>query len=200
MPEVTQVDAILSAAIFAAEKHRDQIRKDQNGSPYITHPLAVAHILWEIGDIRETEILQAAILHDTLEDTPTTQAELASQFSKIILAIVLEVSDDKSLPKLERKRRQVLHAPELSRAARLVKLGDKLINCNDVLESPPNGWDLERRRDYVQWSADVIWQIRGVNPPLERAFDAVIYEAETELRFQVQPFETLHQRPWGWSV
>ena len=200
MPEGTQVDAILAAAIFAAEKHRDQIRKDHRGSPYITHPLAVAQILWEIGDIQETNTLLAAILHDTLEDTPTTQAEIAHHFGEIVLAIVLEVSDDKSLPRMERKRRQVLHAPELSRPARLVKLGDKLANCSDVLESPPNGWDLIRRQEYVQWSADVIAQIRGVNPPLERAFDAVIHEAETELHFQVQPFETIHQRPWGWSV
>jgi len=200
MPEGTQVDALLAAAIFAAEKHRGQIRKDKNGSPYITHPLAVAQILWEIGEIYNTEILSAAILHDTLEDTPTTIAELADHFGDTVLAIVLEVTDDKSLPKLERKRRQVLHAPELSRPARLIKLGDKLANCSDVLEAPPNGWDLTRRQEYIQWSADVIAQIRGVNAPLERAFDAVIHEAEAELQFQVQPFETIHQRPWAWSV
>ena len=197
MPESTQVDTILAAAIFAAEKHRGQVRKDQRGSPYITHPLIVAQILWETGGIRETPILTAAILHDTLEDTPTTQAELQSQFGQAVLQIVLEVTDDKSLPKMERKRRQVLHAPELSRAARLVKLGDKLVNCGDILKSPPKGWNIERRRHYVQWAADVVHQIRGTNPPLENAFDAALREAETQLDFAIQPFQTIHQRPWG---
>lgn len=200
MPEETQVNTLLAAAIFAAEKHRGQVRKDQRGSPYITHPLAVAQILWEIGGIQQTEILSAAILHDTLEDTATTQTELADHFGNVVLAIVLEVSDDKSLPKMERKRRQVLHAPELSRPARLLKLGDKLANCNDILQSPPKGWELKRRQDYVQWSADVIFQLRGVNTPLEAAFDAIINQAEIQLDFQVKPFSSIHQRPWGWSV
>ena len=200
MPEGTQVSTLLAAAIFAAEKHRGQIRKDQRGSPYITHPLAVAQILWEIGGIQETEILSAAILHDTLEDTATTRSELTTHFGDVVLAIVLEVTDDKSLPQMERKRRQVLHAPELSQPARLVKLGDKLANCTDILESSPNGWDLKRRQQYIQWSADVISQIRGANADLEAAFDAILSEAETELDFQIQPFATIHQRPWGWSI
>lgn len=200
MPKETQVNILLAAAIFAAEKHRGQVRKDQSGSPYITHPLAVAQLLWEIGGIQETEILSAAILHDTLEDTPTTRGELADRFGSAILAIVLEVSDDKSLPKMERKRRQVLHAPELSLPARLVKLGDKLANCTDILQSPPNGWNLKRRQEYIQWAADVISQIRGANAALESAFDSVLTDAETELAFQLQPFSTIHQRPWGWSL
>lgn len=200
MPEGTQVNTLLAAAIFAAEKHCGQVRKDQRGSPYITHPLAVAQILWEIGGIQKTEILSAAILHDTLEDTATTRHELADHFGNAVLTIVLEVSDDKSLPKMERKRRQVLHAPDLSRPARLVKLGDKLANCTDILQSPPNGWNLNRRQEYIQWSADVIAQIRGVNAALEAAFDAVTIEAETKLGFQIQPFSSIHQRPWGWSV
>lgn len=200
MPDGIQVNALLAAAIFAAEKHSGQVRKDQRGSPYITHPLTVAQILWEVGGIQNTEILSAAILHDTLEDTSTTRNELASRFGDFVLTIVLEVTDDKSLPKMERKRRQVLHAPELSHPARLVKLGDKLANCTDVLESPPNDWNLKRRQEYVQWAADVVSQIRGASAALEHAFDAVLIKAETELHYQIQPFETIHQRPWGWSV
>lgn len=195
-----QVNALLAAAIFAAEKHSGQVRKDQRGSPYITHPLTVAQILWEVGGIQNTKILSAAILHDTLEDTSTTRNELASRFGDFVLTIVLEVTDDKSLPKMERKRRQVLHAPELSHPARLVKLGDKLANCTDVLDSPPNDWNLKRRQEYVQWAADVVSQIRGASAALEHAFDAVLIKAETELHYQIQPFETIHQRPWGWSA
>lgn len=197
MPEGIQVNTLLAAAIFAAEKHQGQVRKDQRESPYITHPLLVAQILWEIGGIRETAILTTAILHDTIEDTPTSPDELESRFGAVVLRIVLEVTDDKSLPKIERKRRQVLHAPELSQPARLVKLGDKLANCTDILKSPPRGWDLERRRNYIQWAADVVSRIRGVNAPLEKAFDVVLREAEAQLDFEIQPFQTIHQRPWG---
>ena len=197
MPEGVQVNTLLAAAIFAAEKHQGQVRKDQRGSPYITHPLLVAQILWETGGIHDTDILTAAILHDTVEDTPTTPDELRSRFGSEVLRIVLEVTDDKSLPKIERKRRQVIHAPELSRPAKLVKLGDKLANCTDILKSPPRGWDLERRRNYIQWAADVVSRIRGVNAPLENAFDAILSEAEAQLDFEIQPFQTIHQRPWG---
>lgn len=199
MPVGMQLNAILSAAIFAVEKHRGQVRKDQRGSPYVTHPLTVARLLWEVGGIHDAEILTAAILHDTLEDTPTTQSELRQNFGERVLQIVLEVTDDKSLPKMERKRRQVRHAPELSRPARLIKFGDKLANCRDILESPPADWDLTRRRNYIQWAADVLNQIRDVNPPLESAFDTILQEAENQLRFKVQPFQSIHQRPWGWS-
>jgi guanosine-3',5'-bis(diphosphate) 3'-pyrophosphohydrolase len=198
MPVETQLDVILSATRFAIEKHRGQVRKDQRGSPYVTHPLTVAQLLWEIGGVRATDTLTAAILHDTLEDTPTSKEELRQGFGEQVLLIVLEVTDDKSLPKLERKRRQVRHAPVLSDPAKLIKFGDKLANCHDILESPPADWDLARRRNYVQWAADVLFTIRGVNPPLESAFDAVLREAEKQLRFTIQPFQTLSQRPWGW--
>lgn len=198
MPVETQLDVILSATRFAIEKHRGQVRKDQRGSPYVTHPLIVAQLLWEVGDVRTTNTLTAAILHDTLEDTPTTKEELRQGFGEAVLSIILEVTDDKSLPKLERKRRQVRHAPELSLPARLIKFGDKLANCRDILESPPADWGLERRRNYVQWAADVLYAIRGVNPPLENAFDEILREAEKQLRFTIQPFHTLSQRPWGW--
>jgi guanosine-3',5'-bis(diphosphate) 3'-pyrophosphohydrolase len=193
-----QLDVILSATRFAVEKHRGQVRKDQRGSPYVTHPLTVAQLLWGVGEIRKTATLTAAILHDTLEDTPTTKEELRQGFGDQVLQIVLEVTDDKSLPKLERKRRQVQHAPELSDPARLIKFGDKLANCRDILESPPPDWDLARRRNYIQWAADVLHAIRGVNPPLESAFDEVLREAEKQLRFTIQSFQTLSQRPWGW--
>ncbi len=195
-----QVNALLAAAIFAAEKHSGQVRKDQRGSPTspTRSPSPKSFGKWVA--IQNTEILAAAILHDTLEDTSTTRNELASRFGDFVLTIVLEVTDDKSLPKMERKRRQVLHAPELSHPARLVKLGDKLANCTDVLESPPNDWNLKRRQEYVQWAADVVSQIRGASAALEHAFDAVLIKAETELHYQIQPFETIHQRPWGWSV
>jgi guanosine-3',5'-bis(diphosphate) 3'-pyrophosphohydrolase len=197
MPDGPQVNQILTAAVFAADKHQGQIRKDLQGSPYITHPLTVAKVLWEIGGIRDTRTLIAAILHDTLEDTRTSPSEIREQFGEEILSIVEEVTDNKSLEKIERKRLQVVHAGELSLPAKLIKLGDKLVNCRDILISPPKDWDLNRRREYIQWAADVLAQIRGTNAPLEDAFDSMAMDAETKLEFKIRPFKSVNQRPWA---
>jgi len=193
-PELSQ---ILEAVIFAAIKHQGQIRKDESGSPYVTHPLMVAQTLWNIGGVWDTRTLIAAILHDALEDTKTTPEEISERFGEAVLAIVLEVTDDKSLERIERKRLQVKHAPDLSQAAKIIKLGDKLVNCRDILYFPPKDWSLERRRDYIQWGADVVAKIRGVNPALETAFDAMLREAEELLDYSIQSFQSVNQRPWG---
>lgn len=197
MAEVLDLTDILEAAVFAARKHQGQVRKDQEKSPYVTHPLLVAKSIWEIGGVDETRTLIAAVLHDTIEDTETKPPEIRDQFGEVVLSVVLEVTDDKSLEKMERKRQQVIHAPYLSRPARLIKLADKLINCQDILHSPPDDWTLERRRNYIQWGADVIARIRGTNAPLESAFDAVLVEAEKKLDYAIQGFETVNQRPWA---
>ncbi len=192
-----QLNDLIDAIIFAGQKHRGQIRKDQQGSPYITHPVAVAQKVLEKGRVGDRNVLLAALLHDTIEDTPTTPDEIRDQFGQDVLSIVLELTDDKSLPKDQRKQLQILHASSLSHAAKIIKLADKLVNCQDILHSPPKDWSLERRRDYIQWAADVVAQIRGTNLPLESAFDTMLAEAETELSFQLEPFETVSNRPWG---
>lgn len=197
MAEILDLTNILEAAVFAARKHQGQVRKDHEKSPYVTHPLLVAKSIWEIGGVNETRTLIAAVLHDTIEDTDTKEIEIRDQFGEVVLSVVLEVTDDKSLEKMERKRQQVVHAPYLSRPARLIKLADKLINCQDILYSPPEDWTLERRRNYIQWGADVIARIRGTNAPLEDAFDAVLVEAEKKLDYAIQSFETVNQRPWA---
>ncbi len=197
MSDGVKVNQILEAAIFAADKHQNQIRKDLEGSPYVTHPLTVAKVIWEIGGIHDTRTLVAAILHDTIEDTPTTPEEIRDQFGEEVLSIVKEVTDNKSLEKIERKRLQIIHAGNISLPAKLIKLGDKLVNCRDILNSPPKDWDLNRRREYIQWAADVIAQIRGTNAPLEDAFDEMVADAESKLDFKLKPFETINQRPWA---
>jgi GTP diphosphokinase / guanosine-3',5'-bis(diphosphate) 3'-diphosphatase len=191
------VDAILAAANFAARKHQGQVRKNEHASPYITHPLTVAREISATGKVDDQSILVAAILHDTLEDTETTRDELQQHFGEDVLSIVLEVTDDKSLNKERRKQLQVIHAPQLSYAARIIKLADKLVNCRDILHMPPRDWTLVRRQEYIQWSADVLAQIRNTNPPLEAAFDKMASKAETELGFFLQPFDSVNQRPWG---
>jgi len=192
-----QVDLIIDAMIFAARKHQGQVRKDQHASAYITHPVAVAKAIMEIGRVSDIPTLIAAILHDTLEDTDTDEEEIKKIFGEEILEVVLEVTDDKTLKKVERKRLQVAHAADLSHAAKLIKLGDKLINCQDILKSPPENWTLERRRNYIQWAADVVSEIRGTNAALEAAFDQMLQEAEEQLEFKIKPFGTLNQRPWA---
>ena len=191
------VDAILEAAIFATCKHQGHIRKDEQASPYITHPLTVAREIYAIGKVSDQQILVAAILHDTLEDTKTTKDELRNLFGEDVLSIVLEVTDNKSLEKVRRKQCQVIHAPQLSYAARIIKIADKLVNCRDILHMPPKDWTLVRRQEYIQWAADVLAKIRGTNPPLEAAFDKMAAQAEAELDFTLQPFDTVNQRPWG---
>jgi guanosine-3',5'-bis(diphosphate) 3'-pyrophosphohydrolase len=191
------LDKILDAAVFAADKHQNHVRKNEQHSPYITHPLLVAKAIYQIGDVKDNGVLVAAILHDTIEDTPTTKDEIADRFGKDILEIVLEVTDNKSLDRLTRKRLQVSHAPELSYQARVVKIADKLINCEDILYSPPVDWPLKRRQEYIQWGADVVQKIRGTNTPLEEAFDQVLRRAEQALDFKIKSFDSIDERPWG---
>jgi guanosine-3',5'-bis(diphosphate) 3'-pyrophosphohydrolase len=163
---------LLRALAFAAHKHRDQRRKDAEASPYINHPIALAEILAADGGITDVEVLAAALLHDTIEDTATTADELRAEFGDRIADMVIEVTDDEALPKAEKKRLQIERAPSLSAGAKLVKLADKICNLRDVAERPPAKWTLERRQEYFEWAKRVIDGVRGSNPALEAAFDA----------------------------
>jgi guanosine-3',5'-bis(diphosphate) 3'-pyrophosphohydrolase len=163
---------LLKALAFAAHKHRDQRRKDPEASPYINHPIALADVLVNEGGVTDVEVLCAALLHDTVEDTATTPEELVGAFGERVARIVAEVTDDKMLPKAERKRLQIEHAGGLSHEAKLVKLADKICNLRDVAERAPPSWDLVRRREYFDWAKRVVDGLRGAHPQLEAAFDA----------------------------
>lgn len=166
-------DSVVEALSFAAHKHRDQRRKDVDASPYINHPIALVRVLaLEVG-LRDPLVLCAALLHDTLEDTATTPEELSARFGPGVCSIVLEVSDDKSLPKAERKRLQIERAGVASEGARLVKLADKICNLRDLVDSPPPDWDLARRRAYFDWAGAAVDRLRGTHRDLEALFDAV---------------------------
>jgi guanosine-3',5'-bis(diphosphate) 3'-pyrophosphohydrolase len=164
---------LLSAIHFSASKHRDQRRKDQTNSPYINHPIQVSQTLWQIGSVRDPITLISAVLHDTLEDTETQPNELADLFGEEVLAVVLEVTDDKSLPKMVRKQLQIEHSPHISKSAKLVKLADKICNLSDLLSSPPADWSLERRQDYLMWTEKVVNGLRGTNAALEEKYDTL---------------------------
>jgi guanosine-3',5'-bis(diphosphate) 3'-pyrophosphohydrolase len=166
------VSIVLAASAFAAHKHRDQRRKGADASPYINHPIAVANVLANEAAITDPTVLAAALLHDTIEDTDTTIEELEAAFGPKIAAIVVEVTDDKALDKPVRKQLQIEHAATLSQAAQFVKFADKICNIRDMSRSPPVDWSFERQAEYFAWAKQVVDQMRGVSPVLEKLFDA----------------------------
>lgn len=172
----TDLGNVIEALAFAADKHRHQRRKDREASPYINHPIHVASILVNEAKVADPLVLMAAVLHDTVEDTDTTLDELTVRFGPEVSALVAEVTDDKALPKDERKRMQEVHAPTASFRAQQVKLADKISNLRDLVHSPPANWSLERRRDYFDWCKRVIDGVRGRHAALEALFDAA-YQA-----------------------
>ena len=169
-PMSTHMETVLKAAAFAAEKHRTQRRKDIE-TPFINHPIQLAYILVQ-ADVEDPVVLAAALLHDTIEDTNTTHDEIEVVFGHEVANIVVECSDDKRLSKLERKQAQIDHAAKISFKAKLVKLADKISNVSDIDGAPPAGWSLERKREYFDWSKQVVDRMRGVHPGLEARFDA----------------------------
>ena len=167
---------ILKALKFAADKHSTQRRKGREASPYINHLIEVAEILSRVGTITDPATLQAAILHDTIEDTTTTTDELESHFGTEVRRLLEEVTDDKSLPKLERKRLQIEHGPHLSIRAKQIKMADKISNIRDVTHSPPSHWPWQRRLEYLDWAEQVVASLRGCNSQLEEFFDETLRE------------------------
>jgi len=178
--------ALIRAANFAAIKHKKQIRKDSDRTPYINHPLGVALILSEEGKVEDLVTLQAALLHDTVEDTATTLEELEREFGVDVKNVVNEVTDNKSLSKDERKKAQVDHTPHISQRAKLVKMADKLYNLRDLVRDAPASWDIERVQGYFVWGKKVLEGTKGTNPLLEKALD-VVFNSEIVLQGKSYP-------------
>jgi guanosine-3',5'-bis(diphosphate) 3'-pyrophosphohydrolase len=173
MSDINPIVHLLDAVHFAADRHRHQRRKDSAASPYINHCIEVAQVLAEAG-VTDTGVLMAAVLHDTVEDTETTPAEIGAHFGDRVRGLVEEVTDDKSLSRDTRKRLQVENAPRASADARLVKLADKICNVRDIGGRPPAGWSCRRCLEYLDWAEAVVAGCRGLNPSLEAAFDAAL--------------------------
>ena len=169
---------IFKALRFSAEKHSDQRRKDTKASPYINHPIQVVETLWTVGEVRDETLLLAAILHDTIEDTETRPDEIRAEFGEEVLALVLEVTDDKSLPQKVRKQLQVESAPYKTRNAKLLKLADKICNIHDMIYSPPPDWSLERKQEYLLWTEKVVAGLRGVSEKMEKVYDNLLKDGK----------------------
>jgi len=172
----SSLSILIDTADFACMKHKDQRRKDPEQSPYIIHPIGVANIISKEGCVNDLHVLQAAVLHDTVEDTDTTLDEIEERFGPKVRSIVAEVTDDKSLAKMERKRLQVVNAPHKSKEAKLVKLADKLYNLRSINQYIPQGWTEERATEYFKWAKQVIDGLRGTNDRLEAELDALFAE------------------------
>ncbi len=167
------IGRLFAALQFAAYKHRAQRRKNRDASPYINHPIDVAALLAQHG-VTDPATLEAAVLHDTIEDTDATAAEIDRLFGSDVAGLVREMSDDKRLPKADRKRLQIEHAPLASRRAKLIKLADKTCNIRDITSSPPADWSLQRCVEYFDWSDRVIAGCRGSDAALEAAYDEAV--------------------------
>ena len=167
------MNILTEALLFASRKHSTQKRKDPAESPYVNHLIDVLHTLVHDGGFRDEELLAAGVLHDTIEDTETTDEELRNHFGDRVADLVLEVTDDKGLEKMERKRLQIENAPKKSTGAKVIKLADKISNLRSILLAPLVAWSNERKRDYFIWAKQVIDGLRGDHPSSEGTFDQV---------------------------
>ena len=182
---IPETALLLEALRFSAEKHRDQRRKDRGASPYINHPIAVAHVLATVAGVNDITTLLGAVLHDTLEDTDTTPEELEAKFGRELRVLVQELTDDKALPKAKRKRLQIEHAPMASQRAQAIKVADKICNVLDVTHSPPANWSTQRRREYLDWTERVVAGCRGCNHALERYYQDVLRQGRAALQDRI---------------
>jgi guanosine-3',5'-bis(diphosphate) 3'-pyrophosphohydrolase len=172
----------VNAADFAARRHVNQRRKGATSEPYLNHLAEVAMLLAGATEGRDPGLVAAGFLHDTLEDTPTEYEELVARFGEDVADLVAAVTDDKGLPKAERKRLQVETAPKKSERARLLKIADKISNLRSIATSPPADWDATRALEYIDWAERVVAGCRGLNPNLERLFDAAAADARAAIR------------------
>lgn len=166
-------EKLILAIIYGAAKHHGQTRKDTEGTPYIIHPLQVCNNLWEIGQVRNSNILASAILHDTLEDTDATESEIQKYFGSRVCETIKEISNDPNLDTNANKQRQIDHVPLMSQDARLVKLADRLANIVD-LRTPPPSWNSDKVDGYFQWGQKLLTALKGTNANLEASLEKEI--------------------------
>jgi (p)ppGpp synthase/HD superfamily hydrolase len=165
------VRSILAAARFAAARHVAQKRKGKTGEPYVNHLLEVSELIAASCETLDTNLIVAALLHDTVEDTATSEDELREVFGADVASLVAEVTDDKSLPKATRKALQIQNAPHKSARAAVIKLADKISNLRAILASPPADWTVERQREYFEWAKRVVDNLPRANAVLRAEFD-----------------------------
>ena len=168
------IHAVLSAASFAAKKHSAQRRKGDAAEPYVNHVLEVAQLVSGALPEPDINLVVAALLHDVIEDTDTSRQELEERFGRDVAALVAELTDDKSLPKAERKRLQIVNAPKKSARAQMIKIADKISNLRSIMASPPLDWDYRRKKEYFAWAKEVVDGLTEPNQILKEKFEKVV--------------------------
>ena len=173
------VDLIDRAERFAREKHEGQFRKGIAKEPYVVHLEEVAAYVSSWGGTQDA--IAGAWLHDTIEDCPpTTFEEIASHFGKKIASIVVELTDDKSLPKQKRKDLQIANASKKSPEASIIKLADKTSNVGSLAISPPDTWTLDRRLGYITWAQSVVGKLPNLPNKGLQVFENKCDQAELQ--------------------
>jgi len=172
---------VSEAADLAARRHGGMQRKGRGSEPYINHLAEVANLLSIATDGADAELVAAGWLHDSIEDTETTHRELADKFGQRVASLVVEVTDDMTLPKDERRRRQVAEAPKKSPGAKLIKIADKISNIRARTLPRPNQDGRADLIDYLGWAEQVVEGCRGVNAALDRTFDETVDVARSTL-------------------
>jgi (p)ppGpp synthase/HD superfamily hydrolase len=178
---LTGLRLVSEAADFAARRHSGMARKGRGNEPYVNHLAEVANLLAIATDGTDAELVAAGWLHDTIEDTETTREELAQNFSKRVAALVVEVTDDMTLPKDQRRQQQIIDAPNKSSGAKLIKIADKISNIRARIPPQPSQDERDDLIDYVAWAEKVVGGCRGVNPVLDRMFDETAKQARSTL-------------------
>lgn len=164
------VTLLARAYALAAVRHNGQKRRAVD-EPYLHHLIEVANLLAYATDGADPVLVAGGVLHDTLEDTETTAAELKTLFGPDVAALVAEVTDPPGLGEAERRRRQVDHVRELSTQAKLLKIADKTSNLRERLAGRPPGLSDREIVDYIEWGAMVVAGCRRLNAKLDDAFD-----------------------------
>ena len=172
---------ISEAAELAARRHSGMARKGRGNEPYVNHLAEVASLLAMATDGADAELVAAGWLHDTIEDTETTREELAEKFSDRVASLVVECTDDMSLPKAERRRLQVVDAPKKSAGAKLIKIADKISNIGARIHADPSAEERDDLTGYTDWAEQVVGGCRGGNQWLDTKFDDVVRTARASL-------------------
>jgi GTP diphosphokinase / guanosine-3',5'-bis(diphosphate) 3'-diphosphatase len=153
------------AVAFACEQHRGQKRTEADGEvDYVVHPIRVAEHVRRMGKVDDVEILCAAVLHDTIEDSGTRYDELAEGFGDRVASIVAELTNDSRLPKEARHEEMIRRAATLSREAKLIKLADRYDNVCSVASS-----DSRKRRRLIEETPRLLAALSGGCPAIEQA-------------------------------
>ena len=173
---------ITRALHFAAERHSNHRRKGQAQEPYVNHLAEVSELVADATEGKDVNLIAAALLHDTIEDTETSSDELVATFNNDIAQLLADVTDDKSLPKQDRKYLQVVNSRAQNMRVKLLKLADKTSNLRSLANSPPENWNTEQKQAYIDWAIKVAAGLKGVNPWLEGRFDEALRRAQQTLQ------------------